>query len=65
MSEHSTSATPEPRPRWERENGRDWGQTSEPTQEPADTPRGAKGAFLIGLGVIVLAAVIVLIVALV
>lgn len=65
MSDQPTPVTPDPEPRLGGVTGPEWGQTSQPMQEPADKPRGAKAGFLIGVGVVVLVAVILLIVALV
>lgn len=50
-------------PRWDAHEGKQWGQTPEPTMEPAGKPRAAKVWALRGLLLLALAALVVLLVA--
>ena len=61
MSDRET--VPDPTPSWDQLHGKQWGQTPEPTQEPASKPAGAKGWTLGLLALVVLVAVVLLIVA--
>jgi hypothetical protein len=66
MSEPTDPGVPAPEPRWNQATGPQWGQTPQPTQEPAAAePRGARTGMLILLGVLVIVAVVLLVSALV
>ncbi|HEY3481363.1 MAG TPA: hypothetical protein VGL02_20915 [Streptomyces sp.] len=61
MSDRET--VPDPEPRWDQLQGKQWGATPEPVQQPAPTPPAAKSWAMIGLGLVIVAALALLIVA--
>jgi len=62
MSETTDPSTPAPEPRWNQPSGPQWGQTPQPTQQPAAAePRGARTGMLLLLGVLVIVAAVLLV----
>ncbi|MEV6012951.1 hypothetical protein AB0M29_40070 [Streptomyces sp. NPDC051976] len=61
MSDRET--VPDPEPRWNRPGTKEWGATPEPVQQPAPTPPGSKSWALALLGLVIVAALALLIVA--
>jgi hypothetical protein len=63
MSDRET--VPDPEPRWDQMEGKQWGATPEPVQQPAPSPPAAKSWSLALLGLVIVAALALLIVAII